>query len=81
MLKEQYKESQDKLSKAKTVWTTLPPEFVFLIDRVSSSSNPRINCSKRNRQKRAEVLARYVTAGFHSGSRSLTYSIGGARGI
>lgn len=50
------------------------PEFISLIDRVSSSSNPRTNCSKKNRQKRAEVLARYVAAGFHRGIYSLTYS-------
>ena len=62
MLKEQYKESQDRLSKAKGVRTNLVRAFTSLADCVSSSSNLKISCSKKNRQKRAEELAWCVDA-------------------
>lgn len=71
MLKEQYKESQDKLSKAKTVRTNLVQRFISLTGCVFSSSNLRISCSKKNRPKRGEEPARYVNAGLHPESRSL----------
>jgi hypothetical protein len=71
MLKEQYKESQDKLSKAKAVRTNLDRGFVSLADCASSSSNLKISCSKRNRQRRTEELALYVNAGTHPRTRSL----------
>lgn len=71
VLKEQYKESQDKLSKAKVVRTNLARGFISLADCDSSSSNLRISFSKRNRRRRAEELARYVNAEFHPRRRSL----------
>ena len=66
MLKEQYKESQDKLSKAKMVRRNLVKGFISFVDRISSSSNHKTSCSKRNKRKRVEELARYVNAGLVS---------------
>lgn len=63
MLKEQYKETQDKLSKAKAVRTNFVLGLISFADCVPSSSNLKISCLKRNRQKRVEEeLARYVKA-------------------
>ena len=63
MLKEQYKESQDKLNKAKTVRENFIKGFISFADRISSSSNHRTSCSKRNKRKRVEELAWYANAG------------------
>ena len=60
MLKEQYKESQDKLNKAKAVRGNLVKGFTSSADRTSSSSNHKTSCSKRNKRKRVEELTRYV---------------------
>jgi len=49
MLKEQYKESQDKLNKAKTVRENLLKELISFADRISSSSNHKTSYSKRNK--------------------------------
>ena len=54
MLKEQYKESQDKLSKAKAVCTTLPkdlfpPLIVFLVHQISRQAVQRGTCEKGRR--------------------------------
>ena len=63
MLKEQYKESQDKLSKAKAVRRNLVKALISFADRISSLSNRKTNCSKRNKRKRVEALVWYVNAG------------------
>lgn len=60
MLKEQYKESQDKLSKAKVVRRNLIQGLASFADHTPSSSNHKINCSKRNRRKRVEESAWHV---------------------
>ena len=57
MLKDQYKESQDKLNKAKAVRRNSEKRFVSLVDCTSSSSSLKTSCSKRNMQKRVEELA------------------------
>ena len=71
VLKEQYKESHDKLSKAKAVCMKLVGGVISSIDCVYSSSNLKIDCSKRNRQKRAEESAWCVDARFYLRTRSL----------
>jgi len=63
MLKEQYKESQDKLSKAKAVRENSVKGFASFADRMSSSSNHKTSYSKRSKPKRAEELTRYVDGG------------------
>ena len=69
MLKEQYRESQDKLSKAKAVRTNFVRRFISPADLVFSSSNLKISCLKRNKQKKAE-LAPYVDVRFYPSSQS-----------
>jgi len=71
MLKEQYKETQDKLNKAKAVCANLVPRSVPFTERISSSSNPKTSCSKRNTRKGVEELAQYVGARFHFSTRCL----------